>query len=119
MGWCRMCNYYTNKRFIVVLFLINILLNIDITVSKRSDDTTARKHTSATALKPSEVTLKCLVCKELIWVTSINTDFQFTQDPKSVTEINLVNLLNNACQYPTWTLDYEFKYDVYKSKFNL
>ena len=87
-------------------------------VSKKSHDINERKHTTPTptVLKPPDVTLKCLVCKELVWIMSINTDFQVTQDLKSVTENNFVTLLSNACQYPTWTLDYEFKYDAPKSE---
>lgn len=92
-------------------------MNIAITMSKKNDDINGKKQNPSTTFKPPDVTLKCLVCKELVWIMSINTDFQVTQDLKSVTENNLVNLISNACQYPTWTLDYEFKYDVPKSEY--
>ena len=68
--------------------------------------------------RPSDTILKCLTCKELIWILSINTDFMVSQDPTLVNTSSLASLLR-CCKYPEWTADYEINFDVERSEYHV
>ena len=67
---------------------------------------------SDTLRRPPDTIVKCLACKELIWILSINTDFLVSQDSALVNASSLTMLLHDACKYPEWTVDYEINFDL-------
>ena len=69
--------------------------------------------------RPSDTIVKCLTCKELIWILSINTDFMVSQDPTLVNASSLTLLLHDACKYPEWTADYEINFDIERSEYHV
>ena len=74
---------------------------------------------SDTMRRPPDTIVKCLACKELIWILSINTDFLVSQDSALVNASSLTMLLHDACKYPEWTADYEINFDFDRSEYHV
>ena len=99
-----------------ILLSLSLLLNNLTNALNNNNNNNNTRKTTETELKPPESILKCLTCKEMIWISAVNTDHQYEIDKTVVTETNLVSLIGNACKYSTWTRDYEVKYDVPRSE---
>ena len=58
-----------------ILLSLSLLLN-NLTNALNNNNNNTRK-TTETELKPPESILKCLTCKEMIWISAVNTDHQY------------------------------------------
>ena len=72
-----------------------------------------------TMRRPSDTIVKCLTCKELIWILSIKTDFLVSQESAIEKASSLTVLLHDACKYPEWTADYEINFNFERSEYHV